>query len=70
MGWGSLVVGIGLILMGFGIIITPADTSQLSEEETDYLIIGELLIALPSIAIGGLFLRKYDKDKQKKKNRN
>ena len=66
MGFGSLAIGIGLIILGFGIIIVPTDTSQLSEEETDYLIISELIIALPSIAIGGLFLRKYDKDKKKK----
>lgn len=69
MGFGSLAIGIGLILFGFGVIIIPTDTSQMSEEEIDSLIFGELLIALPSIAVGGLFLRKYDKDKQKGKSK-
>lgn len=66
MGFGSLAIGIGLIIFGFGVIILPIDTDLMSDEDVDYLIISELIIALPSIAIGGLFLRKYDKDKKKK----
>ena len=67
MGIGSLAIGIGLIIFGFGVIILPTDTALMSEEDVEYLIISELIIALPSIAIGGLFLRKYDKDKKKRK---
>lgn len=65
MGIGSLAVGIALIAFGFGVIILPTDTALMSDEDIEYLIISELIIALPSIAIGGLFLRKYDKDRKK-----
>jgi hypothetical protein len=68
MGIGSLAIGIALITFGFGVIILPTDTALMSDEDVEYLIISELIIALPSIAIGGLFLRKYDKDKKKRKN--
>jgi hypothetical protein len=67
MGIGSLAIGIGFIILGFGIIILPTDTSLMSDEDEEQLIIVELILALPSIAIGGLFLRKYDKDKKKEK---
>ncbi len=67
MGIGSLAIGIGFIILGFGIIILPTDTSLMSDEDVDNLKIVELIISLPSIAIGGLFLRKYDKDKKKEK---
>lgn len=68
MGIGSLAIGIGFIILGFGIIILPTDTSLMSNDDVEQLIIVELILALPSIAIGGLFLRKYDRDKKKGKN--
>ena len=68
MGYGNLAIGIGLILFGFGVIVLPSDTSQLSEEETDSLIVILLLVALPTIFVGGLFLRKYDKERRKNKS--
>jgi len=66
MGTASLVIGLGLIILGFFIVIqffiSPTTV------ELEYLLLGTLIISAPLIAIGGLLLRKYDKDKKKEKN--
>ncbi len=58
----SLAIGIGLMAVGFSIlIIVEPDPSV----EWYYNVLGKLIIAIPIIILGVFFLRKYDKGKKK-----
>jgi len=62
MGTASLVIGLGLIIAGFFNILYQA------EQVKDPLIYTiEIIIGIVLIVVGGLLLRKYDKDRKKEK---
>ena len=61
MGTASLVIGIGLIISAFYFIFYNAIFVPLNEDAP----FGFLLLGIPLIVVGGLLLRKYDKDKKK-----
>jgi len=61
-GTASLVIGLGLIIVGFFNILYQA------EQVIDLVVYTiELIIGIVLIVVGGLFLRKYDKDRKKEK---
>ncbi len=64
MGTASLVFG--LILIGVGIYILLI-VKTYSDVDLVWDMFVRLVIALPSFVIGGLLLRKYDKDRKKEK---
>ena len=64
MGTASLVFG--LILIGVGIYILLI-VKTYSDVDLVWDMFVRLVIALPSFVIGGLLLRKYDKDRKKGK---
>ncbi len=64
MGTTSLVFG--LILIGVGIYILLI-VKTYSDVDLVWDMFVRLVIALPSFVIGGLLLRKYDKDRKKEK---
>ena len=62
MGTASLVIGLGLIIAGFFNILYQA------EQVVDPVIYTiEVIIGIVLIVVGGLLLRKYDKDRKKDK---
>ncbi len=62
MGTASLVIGLGLIIAGFFNILYQA------EQVVDPVIYTiEVIIGIVLIVVGGLLLRKYDKDRKKEK---
>ena len=63
MGTASLVIGIAMI--GFGFFFAMYLLTSPTTVEAGYVLLITLIFAGPIIAIGGLFLRKYDKDKKK-----
>jgi ABC-type dipeptide/oligopeptide/nickel transport system permease component len=63
-GTASLVFG--LILIGVGIYILLI-VKTYSDVDLVWDMFVRLVIALPSFVIGGLLLRKYDKDRKKEK---
>jgi len=65
MGTASLVIGLGLIILGFFLIIQTFVSP--STVEYEYVLLGTLIVSAPLIAVGGLLLRKYDRDKKKEK---
>jgi len=64
MGTASLVIGLILILGGFGMFLVGNDDPTL---EWHFFFLAQLIIAIPLIVVGGLLLRKYDRDKKKEK---
>jgi len=65
-GTASLVFG--LILIGFGsYVLFILETGVVTDEEILYDFGGRLIVAIPCFVIGGLLIRKYDKDKKKEK---
>ena len=64
MGTASLVIGIILILGGFGIFLGGGDDPTI---EWYFLFLAQLILGIPLIVVGALFLRKYDKDREKEK---
>ena len=69
MGTASLVFG--LILIGVGLIFAfnlMSTTNAESEEDLQALGLGFLIFVTPTIVVGGLLLRKYDRDKKKLKD--
>ncbi len=68
MGTASLVIGLGLIIIGFFLAVYFLTSP--TTEEFQYVLLGTLIISAPPIAIGGLLLRKYDSDKKKEKEGN
>ena len=71
MGTASLVIGIILIFIGFGFVVDALFFNfYLTQEGMKSTVIGTLIISIPIIAAGGLFLRKYDRDKKKEKPKN
>ena len=68
MGTASLVIGLGLIIIGFFLAVYVLTSP--TTEEFQYVLLGTLIISAPPIAIGGLLLRKYDSDKKKEKEGN
>jgi len=67
-GTASLVIGLGLIIIGFFLAVYFLTSP--TTEEFQYVLLGTLIISAPPIAIGGLLLRKYDSDKKKEKEGN
>jgi len=66
MGTASLVIGLGLIILGFFLIIQTFVSP--STVEYEYVLFATLIVSAPLIAVGGLLLRKYDRDKKKSEN--
>ncbi len=64
MGTASLVIGLILILGGFGIFLGGNDDPTLAWH---FFFLAQLIIAIPIIVVGALFLRKYDRDRKKEK---
>jgi len=58
--FGLICIGVGLY---FFFIVDPE-----MEAPLELLIIAKLIFLIPLVVIGGLFLRKYDKDRKKEKN--
>jgi len=68
MGTASLVFG--LILIGVGIYIAFSllgATNLDDEEDLQALGLGYLILVIPMIVVGGLLLRKFDRDRKKEK---
>jgi len=65
-GTASLVLGIVLIGMGIYFLFTQGTNTP--AEDAIYDLAARLILGIPSIVIGGLLLRKYDRDKKKEKN--
>jgi len=61
LGTTSLVLGIGLIVFGLAYWLIMEAVPWFVDT------LNVLIISIPSIIIGALFLRKYDKDKKKEK---
>jgi len=61
-GTASLVIGLALIIAGFFNILYQAEQV---EDLVIYTI--EVIIGIVLIVVGGLLLRKYDKDRKKEK---
>ena len=68
MGTASLIVGIGFMLVGFAVIAQGMLTTYYTIEQMIDIITLNLIIGLPFVVIGALFLKKYDRDKKKEKN--
>jgi len=69
MGTASLVFG--LILIGFGLYATidmMNNYQSYDEEDKGNLVLIYLITTTPMLVIGGLLLRKFDRDRQKSKN--
>ena len=65
MGTASLIAGIGFMLVGFAVIGQGMLGSYYTVEQmTGYMMLN-LIIGFPFVAIGGLLLRKYDRDRKK-----
>ena len=65
MGTVSLVFGLILIIIGFGIGVTWLMWVPSSEHPFEINVIIGSLVIFPFIVIGGLLIRKYDNDKKK-----
>jgi len=63
---GTTSLVFGLILIGVGIYILLI-VKTYSDVDLVWDMFVRLVIALPSFMIGGLLLRKYDKDRKKEK---
>ena len=80
MGTASLVIGIALIGIGVYYLLSPVSAvTQIetiwgtgyrfaTEAEQGDMLIGKLIIAIPTMIVGGFFLRKFDKDRKKEKS--
>jgi len=65
LGTASLVAGIGLMLIGFGVIgKVMLGTYFTMQSMIDYITLN-LFFGIPLVVVGALFLRKYDKDMKK-----
>ena len=66
MGTASLVFG--LIMIGAGILVTNSiwETQQNEVDPLVFFLFGFAIIPVPLFVVGGLLLRKYDRDKKKK----
>jgi len=67
-GTASLIAGIGFMLVGFAVIGQGMLGSYYTVEQMMDTITLNLIIGLPLVVIGALFLKKYDRDKKKEKN--
>lgn len=67
MGTPSLIAGIGFMIAGFIAVIQGLTNPYFSAESYFGLLLVNLILGIPLIVIGGLLLRKYDKDKKKEK---
>jgi len=65
LGTASLVIGFILIIIGFMIILLMLLTNAPTQEEWFDQVLGSLIVGIPIIVVGAVFLRKYDKDKRK-----
>ena len=70
MGTASLVAGIGFMIAGFIAVIQGLTNPYFSADQWFGLLFLNLILGIPLILIGGLLLRKYDKDKKKEKSEN
>ncbi len=72
MGTASLAIGFGLIAGGFYMMFfyEPINAEFMTEDQLLEEGIGALIISIPCIVIGALFLRKFDKDRKKEKAEN
>ena len=68
MGTASLVIGIACIISGFYVIFIWGEGEVLTEEEEELAYsLYSLMIGVPLIVVGGLILRKFDRDRKKEK---
>ena len=65
MGTLSLILGISLIVLSFGIIAFSLFYPTPELKDWFMGIFGSLIFAIPMIIIGAIFIRRYDKDKKK-----
>ena len=65
MGTTSLVAGIGLMLIGFGVIGKGMFGTYFTMQSMIDYITFNLFFGIPLLVAGALFLRKYDKDMKK-----
>lgn len=82
MGTASLAIGIALIVIGVFVFInydtTVTEVETLwgtgyrfaTEEEQQDMLIGKFIFVFIFLIVGGLFLRKYDKNRKKEKTQN
>ena len=68
MGTASLVFGIIVIGVGLYFLFIPIPSETGSDEELVDTLIAKLILVVPAFVIGGLLLRKFDKDRKKEKN--
>ncbi len=65
MGTASLVFG--MILIGAGLYFIFVVTTSVTEEDAIFDLFARLIVGIPMMVIGGLLLRKYDRDRKKEK---
>ncbi len=68
MGAANLFLGIALIILAFFLIGFTLLRSILSAQDLKESMIGILILCIPMIGIGALFLRIHDRSKKKEKN--
>jgi len=69
MGTASLVIGTALIIIGFGLIMNEVfDPEPTAQELGEEVLAVTVVLGIPLIVAGSLFLRKYDRDKKKSEN--
>jgi len=62
--FGLILIGIGLYLVFLILGINPTGSSEAMQLLTGF-VIGILVLATPFFVVGGLLLRKYDRDRKK-----
>jgi len=67
-GTASLVIGIACIISGFYVIFIWGKGEVLTEEEELAYSLYSLMIGVPLIVVGGLILRKFNRDRKKKED--
>jgi len=61
-GTASLVIGLILILGGFGMFLVGTTDPTIGWY---FFFLAQMIVGIPMIVVGALFLRKYDRDRKK-----
>jgi len=56
-----------MILIGAGLYFIFVVTTSVTEEDAIFDLFARLIVGIPMMVIGGLLLRKYDRDRKKEK---